>query len=182
MATSFIGKNKNRLYTVLLLVSLAGILLVLAGCNEPGGYSTKSLYTEDVSTVYVEMFSNRSFQRGVEYKLTDALAKRIEANTPYKIVSSRNRADSVLSGYIGGARKAVLGIERETGRPLEKELLLNATVNWKNLKTGEMILEEKVVVASSSYSEWQNQGIDYGSALASNKLAKKIVESMEEAW
>ena len=45
--------------------------MTLAGC---AGYSNTSLYPKDVATVYVEMFDNQSFKRGIEYELTDALA------------------------------------------------------------------------------------------------------------
>jgi hypothetical protein len=128
------------------------------------------------------MFDNKTFERGVEYELTDALAKQIEASTPYKIVSSRERADTVLSGYIGRAGQTVLTAERQTGRPMEKEMILTAVVNWKNIKDGKMLIEAKEVSAAASFSEWQSQGTTYGSALAANKLAKGIVELMETPW
>ncbi|MDD5328138.1 MAG: LPS assembly lipoprotein LptE [Phycisphaerae bacterium] len=146
------------------------------------GYSNESLFPADVSSVYVEMFDNKSFRRGVEYELTDALAKRIEAETPYKIVSNRDRADTIISGHIVSARESRLSYERQTGRAMEKEAELRAVVNWKNLKTGELLIDNKSVSASASYSEWQSQGFRYGSTLAANNLAQKIVEMMEKEW
>jgi hypothetical protein len=172
----------RKLKGLCLLVLLVVLPVVLTGCDEPGGYSTEPLFSDEISTVYVKMFDNRSFERGVEYELTDALAKRIEAQTPYKVVSSIDRADSVISGYIGRANRGVLSAERETGRPLEKEIVLAATVDWKNLKTGQFLVEGKQVTASATWSEWQNQGVAYGSSLAANKLAKRIVELMETPW
>ena len=146
------------------------------------GYSDESLFPQDVRSVYVEMFDNRSFWRGVEYELTDALAKRIEADTPYKIISSRDRADTLISGQIVGVSESELTSERETGRALEKELQLRVVVNWKNLKTGDLLIDNQAVAASASFSEWQNQGFNYASALAANNLARKIVELMEKEW
>ncbi len=147
------------------------------------GYSDETLFPEDVDSVYVEMFDSRSFRRGVEHDwLTDALAKRIEADTPYKIISSRDRADTVISGQIVGIGELVLTSERETGRALEKEVQLRVVVNWKNLKTGELLIDNQSVAASASFSEWQNQGFNYASALAANNLARKIVELMEKEW
>ncbi len=168
--------------SICLAVSLVILGVGLTGCEDGGGYSTEPLFGDEISTVYVKMFDNKGFERGVEYELTDALAKRIEAETPYKVVSSIDRADSVISGYIGRAGRGVLSAERETGRPLEKEIVLTATVDWKNLKTGQFLLEGKQVAASATWSEWQNQGIAYGSALAANKLAERIVELMETPW
>lgn len=154
----------------------------LCGCAEMSGYSNESLFPEDVSSVYVEMFDNRSFRRGVEYELTGALAKRIEAETPYKIISDRSRADTIISGQIVSAGETRLSTERQTGRSLEKEVELRAVVNWKNLKTGELLIDSKSVSASASYSEWQEQGFRYGSTLAANNLAQRIVELMEKEW
>jgi hypothetical protein len=154
-------------------------LLALSGC---GGYSNKSLYPKDVSTVYVEMFDNQSFRRGIEYELTDALAKRIESQTPYKIVTNRDNADTVISGQIVRAKESVLTTERQIGRALEKNIELRAVVNWKNLRTGELLIDNKTVTALASYSEWQSQSFTYASTLAANSLAVRIVETMESKW
>jgi len=170
-----------RLSRVLVVILLFLLISLICGC-EGGGYSSESLFSEEISSVYVEMFENQSFYRGVEYGLTDAIAKRIEAETPYKIVSDRSKADTVLSGYLGNVGESVYTTERETGRALEKEVGLYAVVNWKNLKTGKLLLDNEAVSASASYSEWQNQGFAYGSALASNKLARKVVQEMEKQW
>ena len=167
-----------------LLCSYALVLVILAfcGCAEMSGYSNESLYPKDVSSVCLEMFDNQSFRRGVEYKLSDALSKRIEAATPYKIISSKDRADTVISGQIVQVSELVLSVERETGRPLERELLLKAVVNWKNLKTGRLLIDNKSVTAEATYSDYQNQDFTYASALAANNLARRIVELMEVEW
>ena len=128
------------------------------------------------------MFENKTFNRGFEYTLTDALAKRIEAHTPYKIVSDKSRADSVISGIVTGVGKTSLSTDQETGRVLEYGVIANVVFSWKNLKTGEMIAEDELVEGVSSYSQWQNQGFGYGAAIAANNAAVKIVELMETPW
>ena len=168
----------NSQFSICCLLS-AFCLLFLAGC---AGYSNTSLYPKDVATVYVEMFDNQSFRRGIEFELTDALAKRIEAQTPYKIVTNRDKADTVISGQIVQAKESVLTTERQIGRALEKNIELRAMVSWKNLRTGELLIDNKTVSASASYSEWQSQSFAYGSTLAANSLAERIVELMESGW
>jgi len=160
------------------------ILLCLGfcGCTEISGYSNESLFPREVSSVCLEMFDNQSFRRGVEYELSDALAKRIEAETPYKIISSRDRADSIINGQIVSIDESVLSIEREVGRALEKEVQLTAVVSWKNLKTGELLIDNQSVSASATFSEFQKQDFSYASALAANNLAQKIVELMQKKW
>ncbi len=167
-----------------LLGLLTGISLVVsaAGCGGMGGYSNETLFPDDIGSVRIEMFDNRSFRRGVEYVLTDALAKRIEVETPYKIVSSRDRADSIISGQLVAVGESILTLERDVARPLEKEVTVTAVVNWKNLNTGRIMINSETVTASASYSEFQNQDFTYASNLAVNKLAQKIVERMENKW
>jgi hypothetical protein len=172
------GKGQRTGYIFCLLSSVI-CFLTLAGC---AGYSNTSVYPKNVSTVYVEMFDNQSFRRGIEYELTDALAKRIESQTPYKIVSNRDKADTVISGQIVQVKESVLTTERQIGRPLEKNIELRAIVSWKNLRTGELLIDNKTASASASYSEWQSQSFAYGSTLAANSLAVRIVELMESKW
>lgn len=156
--------------------------LGFCGCADMGGYSNKSLFPQDVSSVCLEMFENKSFRRGVEYELSDALSKRIEAATPYKIISSKDRADTVMSGQIILINESVLSVERESGQPLEKEVQLSAVVNWKNLKTGQLLIDNKTVTSQATYSAYQDQDFSYASSLAANKLARSIVELMEKEW
>ena len=130
------AEEKNKKTRRVVSVIFCGLTIValsaFCGCSGISGYSNESLYQSDIESVYVEMFESRSFRRGVEYELTDAVAKRIEAETPYKIVTNRNRADSIISGEIRSLGEFSLSTERETGRVLEKELQMIAVVNWKN--------------------------------------------------
>jgi hypothetical protein len=157
-------------------------LFGIGGCTEITGYSDASLYREDVSSICLEMFDNQSFRRGVEYELSDALAKRIEADTPYKVVSDADRADTVMSGRIVRIDEAALSLERELGYALEKEVRIKAVVSWKNLQTGEMLIDNESATGSGSYSEFQQQDFGYASVVAANKLAQEIVELMEKSW
>ena len=154
----------------------------LSGCSDVGGYSNQTLFPDSIATVRLEMFDNRSFRRGTEYDLSDALAKRIEVDTPYTIVSDPDRADSVISGQLLSIGESTLTIDRNTARPLENEVILTAVVNWKDLKTGRMMINNQTVTAAASYSGLQNQDFTYASTLAANRLAGKIVELMEQHW
>ncbi|OHB57172.1 MAG: hypothetical protein A2173_05485 [Planctomycetes bacterium RBG_13_44_8b] len=162
--------------------TLVSVYLSMCGCAQITGYYSSSLYPQDVSSVCLEIFDNQSFRRGVEYELSDALAKRIETETPYKIISSRDRADTVMTGQISSINESILSIEREIGRALEREVQVRAVVNWKNLKTGELLINNQTVTAQATYSEFQNQDFNYASTVASNNLARKIVELMQKKW
>ncbi len=166
------------------LCMAAGILAcaMLCGCAEIGGYSNESLFPSNVRSVCLEMFENQTFRRDVEYELSNALAKRIEADTPYKIVSSRDRADTVISGRIVSITDYALTTERQLGGVLEMELELRAIVNWKNLNTMQYLIENQLVTASASRSPYLEQDFKYASTFAANNLARRIVELMETKW
>jgi hypothetical protein len=172
------GRAVRLAVRALLVCAVGG----LAGCSNVAGYSTGGLFPDNIATVRLEMFDNRSFRRGIEYEFSDALAKRIEVDTPYKIVSDPDRADSVISGQLLSIGESALTIERNTAQPLEKEVVVTAVVNWKDLKTGKMMINSQTVTAAATYSGFQNQDFTYGSTLAANKLAGKVVELMEQRW
>lgn len=162
-----------------LSITILAVCLAIAGCN---GYTNQWLYTQNVSTVYVEMFENETFRRGMEYTLTDALVKRIEAQTPYKIVSDRNRADTIITGRIVSISESILAGERQTGLPLEEQVQASADFSWKNLKTGKDILPVTNVKAAMSFSDFQDQTLEYANDVTANKLAQRIVEKMQLDW
>ncbi|MHC4075039.1 MAG: LptE family protein [Planctomycetota bacterium] len=183
---NFINKSERLIRQTVVKSSWVVLFLLIcigiSGCGAMKGYSSEPVFPAQLNSVYVEMFDNRSFWRGIEYELTDALAKRIEAQTPYKIVSNRDKADSVISGQIIGVTQSVISSERQTGRALEKDVELRVIVSWKDLKTGQLLLDSASVSDSASFSEWQNQSFSYASTLAANNLAKRIVELMEKPW
>lgn len=157
----------------------AGVLISLAGCGQ--GYQNSWPYPQQIQTVYVEMFDTNSFRRGHEYVLTDAICKRLEAQTPYKIVSDRNVADSILSGQMT-IGTSVLATDYYSGKPVEKETLVGVTVTWKNLKTGELLIGGEKVYASGSYSAPLGQTFEYSINQTVNKAAVRVVELMETPW
>ena len=166
---------------ILWFVIAAAILsmLSLGGCGQ--GYRNSWLYPEDIKTVYVQMLDTGGFRRGYEYELTDAVCKMIESQTPYKIVSDRNVADSVLSGNLG-IHTGVLAGDPYTGKSLQNESLVTVTITWKNLKTGQLLIDGESVSASNTYSTQMGQTVDYSIGRAVNKAAQKAVELMQTPW
>lgn len=175
--------KKSKLIAKVLICSVF-VCIFSGGCGQGGlsGYQNGWIYPSGITTVYVEMFDSASFRRGHEYTLTDAICKRIEAQTPYKIVSDRDYADTILSGTLGGIGSGVLAMDRESGRPLENEVIVKVNVSWKNLKTGELLINNERVSGSSTFSRQLGQDFEYGAAVAANRAAERVVELMEEKW
>ncbi len=122
---------------------LALALCLLPSCDWDGnfcvlGYSTKPNYRTDVHTVYVPIFQNRTFYRGLEFDLTQAVVREIEAKTPYKVVSDCERADTELSGTIISFNKYLLNYT-QNNEVREAQTILVVEVYWRDLRTGEVL-------------------------------------------
>jgi hypothetical protein len=128
------------------------------------------------------MFDNTTFRRDLEYDLTDAIAKRIEAETPYKIISNRNTADTIISGKITEWSSGALTVDRDTGKALQNQTVVTAVFSWKNLKTGQYLVQDLSITSSADYSPFQSQSQENAARVAANKLAERIVEQMQMEW
>ena len=97
-----------------LLVGLLASTTLSAGC----GYTTQRPFPQNVSSVFVEMFHTKDFRRDLEFRLTEAVVKRIEMDTDYRI-APRKDADTVLSGELLEVTQNTLGEDFRTDLPRE---------------------------------------------------------------
>ena len=122
---------------------LATLMLVtLAGCAGDGhlhllGYTTAPPYDDCIRTVYVPIFENVSFRRGLEFQLTRAVVREIEAKTPYKVVNCREDADTELTGKIINRRKTLVNMN-QLGEVRDAEVMLAVELQWRDLRPGHL--------------------------------------------
>lgn len=145
------------------------------------GYQWHSLYREDVQTVAVPTFINRSFRRGLEIELSKAIVKQIEAHTAYKVVSSQ-RADTILEGEIVAATTGTLSIDPNTGLPQEQLYTVVTSFTWKNLRTGQILVERRNFDQKASYFPTLGEGQFTGSQDGIERLAVGIVQELQSDW
>jgi hypothetical protein len=124
-------------------VLLAAFAFLLPSCSWDGnftvlGYTTKPQYPFDIRTVYVPIFKNNTYRRGIEFDLTHAVVREIEAKTPYKVVSNCLGADTELSGTIVALNKNVIN-RNQLNEVREAETMLAVLVVWKDLRTQEIL-------------------------------------------
>ncbi|MBN2211251.1 MAG: hypothetical protein JW709_07630 [Sedimentisphaerales bacterium] len=179
--------NKMRFYTSIIIIAaiFAWVFFLGCGCRDVdphAGYTSQELYPSDVRKVCVEMFKNDSFRRGIEYDLSRAVAQQLELHSPYKIVGDRRRADTVLYGRILAVAESGLNQQRQLDRPVENRMVLAAEVSWKDLRSGEFILQERRIIADADYAKLLGAGADSAAREAANDLAVRIVEAMEAPW
>jgi hypothetical protein len=126
---------------------LACLALALPSCESDGnftlfGYTTKPNYNSCIHKVYVPMFKNLTFWRGIEFELTKAVVREIEAKTPYKVVSCAADADTELTGTIISFNKDILN-RNQLNEVREAQTTLAVQVVWRDLHTGEILSQPK---------------------------------------
>ncbi|HUS90780.1 MAG TPA: LptE family protein [Phycisphaerae bacterium] len=176
----------NKLALIATGALLAGALLT-GGCSQDptAGYTLNSQFPDDVKTVHVPIWhrGKNIYRRGLEFRLTEALIKRIELDTPYK-VTDRDRAHTELTGTIDLIPQRVLSNNPDTGQPREKEVTLVVSFAWTDLRTGRDRARRQNVRQAGTYIPPEPLSEDFfqGSEDVINRLAQRIVEQMAAEW
>jgi hypothetical protein len=168
------------------LLPIILLLPALSGCGfhdagESGGYHWSSLYRQDIHTVAVPIFSTKDFHRGVEFQLSEAVVKKIEEFTPYKVVP-RDRADTVLEGEIVQISPITLSLDPKTATPDEQLYSVVVNITWKDLHTGKILMSRQNFSQTTNYYPILGEGEFVGSQDSVEKLALGIVQQMEAEW
>ncbi len=160
------------------------LLLVLSGC----GYTVGNGFSPDIKTVSVPTFENDTNRRGLELQLTEAVQKRIQNGTPYRLARGAN-ADTRLTGRIVQVRKDVLG-ENANDDPRQLQLSIMVRVTWENLRTGEILAQQEVpiapesipLIAQAGFAPELGQSQATATQIVIDQLARQITNMMETPW
>lgn len=113
----------------------------LAGCSSESlsdynifGYKLGTRARPNIKTVRVPIFRNTTYFRDVEYELTQAIIKRIEGTTPYKVVNEG--ADAQLLGVIKLGTSHV-AIQNELNEARWRDFTLYVEVSFVDCRTGQ---------------------------------------------
>jgi hypothetical protein len=155
------------------------VTVALAGC----GYDHKELFPQQYRTVAAPMFDNRSFYRGVEYDLAEALVKELELRTPYKVVSPPG-ADTILQGTITRVEQKLVARRRPGAMPQEMEVTVSVDFEWKDLRSGEIIRDRRGFEAVGRYVPTAPVGeaFEIAQHAAVENLAQDIVSTLQADW
>jgi len=124
-------------------VACAGLSVVLPACDTDGnftllGYTTAPNYDPKYKTIRVPIFQNRTFRRGLEFDLTEAVVREIEAKTPMKIRTAGQPADLELCGTIFVVTKNILNVN-QLNEVREGEMVITVELVLRDLHTGEVL-------------------------------------------
>jgi hypothetical protein len=144
-------------------------------------YKWSSLYREDINTVAVPIFANKDFRRGLEFNLSSAVVKQMEAHTPYHVAPSE-RADTILEGEIVSIDLTTLSRDVRTNVPQQQLYLMTVNFRWKDLRSGRILLERRNFQQTAPFAGVLGEGEFIGAQAAVGKLALAIVEEMQADW
>jgi hypothetical protein len=174
------------------------------------GYTTQSQFSSDIRTVRVPIFKNRTFIKGIEFQLTEAVQKQIEARSPWKVVGCEQDADTELLGTV-----VAVGKHNTLVNPLNEirqgEMTVGVQILWRDLRTGEILSKAAeppplpappvpegtrtpaptplfvaeggmLVLRSSSFVPELGESTSSARKQVVDDLAKQIVNMMEVPW
>ena len=159
------------------------LCLSLSGCGYTmmGGQDHSSLFRRDVHTVAVPVFVNRTYRRGLETDLTKSVIQQMEEHSPYKVVP-RERADTILECQIEAATAATLSFDTLSGLPQNQTFTLVLSFTWKNLRTGEVLVQRKNFDQHADYFPILGESESVGSGDAIQSIALGIVQELQKDW
>ncbi|MFQ5957453.1 MAG: LptE family protein [Candidatus Brocadiales bacterium] len=152
------------------------LVFFLAGC----GYTSRSLLEQNVHSVYVPIFDNATFRRGLEFELTKAIKEEILFKTRLKI-EDKERADTILEGIITDINEHVL-IENPDADVVESSVTVFVRFSWVDQRTGRALIEGEDVSAAAEFIARRNEDVKAGEVEAFVDVAEKIINLMEEKW
>jgi Lipopolysaccharide-assembly len=152
-------------------------LIGSTGC----GYSSGNLYRSDINTVCVEVFESKEFRRGLEFQLTEAVKKRIATDTPYRVASAE-KADTILRGEVLEQRQGSFAPDFATRQPRDRQLNLVVRLTWKDLRSGQLLLDQPVELSSVDYLPPAGETEEFAQTKGIERLARKIVSRMYAEW
>ena len=175
--------NMNR-RTTLLAIALAAAGATGCTVDPTQSYTLASQYPDNVRTVSVQIFTRGAnlYRLGLEMRLTEAVVKHIELNTPYK-VTDKDHADTELTGTVTGVSQRAMSMVRQVSSPRENEVVISASMRWQDLRDGKVIRRSNVRAAGSYILRAPvSEDFFQGSEAAIDNLARRIVEEMEDDW
>ena len=163
------------------LLALTAALLS-AGCGRGGdGYTWGSTFRPGVRSVAVPVFQTKSFSRGDEVALSQALVSQIESRTPYKVVPAE-RADTILEGTVVNVSLGTVSVDEQTALPQEQTYTIAVDFTWKDMRSGQILVERRNFEQTSTYYPTLGDGRFVGRQSSAEGLAASIVDQMVTDW
>ncbi len=166
--------------TLTTLAWLLAWLLAVAGCKAYQ-FGSPTMHRFEIRSVHVPIFESNSYRRFLGQRLTEAVVKELELNTPFQVTSA-SRAQSILTGRVIRERKLPLA-ETEFDDPRTLQYEMRVEVTWTD-RGGVPLMERQVLRLDRDATFIPEGGQSLTSAQQEliERLARQIVGHMEMPW
>lgn len=172
--------QKRRLrHIVLVAMALSG-LVATAGCR---GYNlgNQYLFRSDIRTVHVAVFESDSFRRFLGQRLTEAVVRQIELDTPLTITDPQ-LADSFVQGRIVRETKRSLAEDRfDDPRNIAVDWMVEVT--WVDRAGVPLMPLQKIRIRrDANFIPEGGQSLTTAQQEVIDQIARDVVANMEMPW
>ena len=145
-----------------------------------GCYRIAGKAYENVDSVGVKVFVNKTLYRDVDFQLTDALRRELSALT-YYAVDTPGKADAVLEGEVAEYKEPADVID-ENQEVTSRRLSAAASYRLIDNNSGDVLAGPKTVRWSELYRVRSGQPLADVREKVFRKLAQKIVQDVFQPW
>lgn len=182
-----IRQGMGILTDLCLLCLIVSMIILGSGCN---GYQcgTRSLYRNEIKTVFVPMVQTDSWRKALGERLTEAVCKRITERTPFDLAGPGD-ADTVLAINLVADNHSV-SIMNRYNDTAQKTINWSIIAVWKDKRENILAQLDPIPLSGEgvSLNEQAFLVAEMGQSNATtqqdviDKLADRIVGLMEEPW
>jgi hypothetical protein len=165
----------NR-FSIRQLTCIVVLFALMSGC----GYTTKSLISRKINSIYIPIFENDTFRRGFEFDLTTAVKDEIMSKTKLRIAKKDN-ADTILTGKIMKVTEGMLS-SNVRDNIVESRITISVDIKLVDRRTGRTLVEKKGLKRSAEFVVSRGENIKTASQEGLADLAEMIVSQLEEKW
>ncbi len=160
---------------------LAALALSAAGCRS----TFQSGLPDDIRTVEVHIFQNKTMYHDVEARVARDIIDRINMDPAVRVAS--NGGDAVLTGEITAVRRATVR-ETTANEPGAVQITIEATYSFYDNRRRRFIVEEATISSSDTgmsqglYEASRGDVSEGGERAAAKALAGEIVRRTVGMW
>lgn len=156
--------------------------VLLTGCST---YQLGSMLPEDIKTVYVPTFVNKTTEPLIENEATQAAIREIQKDGSLKVVRSEQEADTILTVTMTDYSLTPLKFDRDLNTTADQyRMTLTVQIMLTRRATDKVVAENPRVQGeadfpiSGDFTSSKKQGLPR----AAQDLAHNIVETIVETW
>jgi len=160
---------------------LLGMIFLTFGC---GAYRLGTTLPDNLQTVYVPTFENKTYQPGIDIDITNAIITRFRQDGNLRPVA-KEEADTVLLGEITGWNRRVMGYTGQDDNEVEEyRLYVTVIVTFKDRATGKLLSDRQMIRGYTDYDVEgdMTEAEEAAEPDAYKDLARNVVDHVVSIW